>query len=148
MNSINLKLTTEKDIPIFLEIEKSLGDFKFYSRMDDKNEARNEFKKNIVHLIQMDNEIVGIVEYEIKNKDHAYLSGLIINPKFQGKGVRKEVMNQVMEKLKFFKRVDLVTHPENIKALNLYKSFGFVFESRIENYFGNGEPRVVLVRKN
>jgi ribosomal protein S18 acetylase RimI-like enzyme len=146
MNNVTLKLATEKDIPIFLKIEKSLGNLRTYSNMTDENEARDEFRKNIVHLIQINNEIVGSVEYEIKNPEHAYLSGLVINPKFQGQGIGREALRQILEKLKSFKRIDLVTHPDNISALKLYKSFGFVIESKTENYFGDGEPRVMLAR--
>jgi len=146
MKKITLKLATEKDIPIFIELEKSIGNLRTYSNMTDEKETRDEFKKNIVHLIQYGNEIVGSVEYEIKSLDHTYISGLLINPKFQGKGIGRDAMKQVLDKIKCFKRIDLVTHPDNVPALNLYKSLGFVFESRIENYFGDGEPRVRLVK--
>ena len=142
MNNVILKLATEKDIPIFLEIEKSLGNLKTYSSMTDENEVKDEFRKNIVHLIQINNEIVGSVEYEIKNLDHVYLSGLVVTPKFQGQGIGREAMIQIIEKIKDFKRIDLVTHPENIPAMNLYKSFGFVVESRVENYFGDGGTKI------
>jgi len=41
------------------------------------------------------------------------------------------------------KRIELVTHPDN-PALKLYESLGFTVESRKENYWGDGEPRLVL----
>jgi ribosomal protein S18 acetylase RimI-like enzyme len=43
-------------------------------------------------------------------------------------------------------RLELVTHPENDHALRLYGSLGFKVEEEISNYFGDGEPRVKLVR--
>jgi ribosomal protein S18 acetylase RimI-like enzyme len=39
-----------------------------------------------------------------------------------------------------------VTHPENAGALRLYMSLGFKVESRIEDCFGDGEPRLVMAR--
>jgi ribosomal-protein-alanine N-acetyltransferase len=50
----------------------------------------------------------------------------------------------ILEKCKGSNRIDLVTHPENSSALELYSSLGFKVESRQENYFGDGEPRLVL----
>jgi ribosomal-protein-alanine N-acetyltransferase len=40
--------------------------------------------------------------------------------------------------------VELVTHPENENAIRLYSFLGFRVERRLENYFGDGEPRAVL----
>jgi ribosomal-protein-alanine N-acetyltransferase len=54
-------------------------------------------------------------------------------------------MSFILEKCKGTDRIDLVTHPENKNALQLYMSLGFKVESRRENYFGDGEPRLVLV---
>ncbi len=146
IKNITLKLTTEEDIPIFIEFEKSVMGTKTYSGMVNEDEVKEEFKNNIVYLIKNNNEIVGSIGYEIKAPDHAYISGLVINPKFQGLGIGREALRQLLEKLNNFKRIDLVTHPDNIPALNLYKSFGFTIESWKENYYGDGEPRVVMSR--
>ena len=148
MNNVTLKLATIKDIPIFIELEKSLANLKTYSNMTEEDEVREEFKKNIIYLIQNNNKTVGSIEYEIKSLDHVYISGMVINPKFQGQGIGREALSKILGKLESFKRIDLVTHPDNIPALELYKSFGFVVESRKENYFGDGEPRIILVRNN
>lgn len=82
--------------------------------------------------------------YEIKGPEHAYLSGLVIDPSFQGRGIGREVLSMILDKLKDFKRIDLVTHPDNVRALKLYQSLGFVVEARKENYYDDGEPRLVL----
>ncbi|MFA6227050.1 MAG: GNAT family N-acetyltransferase [Candidatus Paceibacterota bacterium] len=145
MNNITLKLATEKDVSIFIELEKSVAHLKVYSAMISEDEVKKEFEKNTIYLIENNNKIVGSIEYEIKNPDHAYISGFVVNPKFQGQGIGREALRLILERLKDIRRIDLVTHPDN-PVLNLYKSFGFVVESRIENYFGDGEPRVVLAK--
>ncbi len=146
MNKITLKLATEKDIPIYIELEKSVMGVKTYSGIANEDEAREEFKNNVVYLIENNGEIIGSTQYEIKSPEHIYLSGLVINPKFQGKGIGREVLKQVLEKINNVKRSDLVTHPDNIFALKLYESFGFTIESRKENYYGDGESRVIMSR--
>ena len=71
----------------------------------------------------------------------------MVIPEFQGQGVAREVLTRLLKELKDVKRVDLVTHPDNQKALQLYQSLGFIVESRKENYFGDGEPRLILANK-
>lgn len=53
-------------------------------------------------------------------------------------------MSFILEKCKGAYRIDLVTHPENKNALRLYASLGFKVESRSENFFGDGGPRLLL----
>lgn len=142
---IHLKKATVSDIPQLIIIEKSVGGTKTYSAMHTKEEWLEELEKSTVYLIRRDGEIVGNTSYEMKSKDHAYLSGLTIESRFQGQGIAREALQQVLEELKDIQRIDLVTHPENAKALTLYQSFGFNVESRKENYFDDGEPRLMLV---
>jgi len=144
--SISLQKASEQDLETYLEIEKSVAGDKTYSAITDKDEALEELKNNVVYFIKKDEEIVGSVAYELKGEDHAYLSGLVIKPEFQGQGLAREALVKILEELKGVKRIDLVTHPDNIKALKLYTSLGFDIEGRKENYFGDGEPRVILAK--
>jgi len=75
------------------------------------------------------------------------LSGLMVKPEFQGKGIGREAMRQVLEEVSDVERIWLATHPSNTPAIKLYLSFGFIIEEKIENYFGDGEPRIIMSRK-
>lgn len=55
-------------------------------------------------------------------------------------------MDSILALAKSAPKIDLVTHPENTKAIRLYESLGFKIAERKENYYGDGEPRVVLVK--
>lgn len=145
-NNIQLKKATIADIPTIISIEESVSGSKLYSPMLTEGEWLEALKRNTTYLIEKDGEIVGEISYEFKGPSHAYIDGLAMNPKFQGKGIARFAMQLVLEELKDMSRVDLVTHPLNEKAINLYKSFGFVIESQVENYFGDGEPRIVLAK--
>lgn len=101
-----------------------------------------------MYLIYEDGYLVGSTEYQIKSPDHAYLSGIVIHPNFQEQGIARKAALFRLNKLENFKRIDLVTHPNNFKIINLYQSLGFKVEKRVENYFGDGEPRLVLAREN
>ncbi|MEK7554209.1 MAG: GNAT family N-acetyltransferase [Patescibacteria group bacterium] len=144
---VQLKEATVTDIPTLLKLEQSVAGTNVYSPMLEKSDWTEELQTNKVYLIEKNNVVVGNLSYERKSSDHVYVSGLVISPEFQGQGVAREVLTRLLKELKDVKRIDLVTHPENQKALQLYQSLGFVVESRKENYFGDGEPRLILANK-
>lgn len=112
--------------------------------MLEESEWVEAFDNGPIYLIEKDGIVVGNISYEKKSDDHVYISGLAIDSRFQNQGIAREVLGQILESLKDIERIDLVTHPENTVALKLYQSLGFVIESRKENYYGDGEPRLVL----
>ncbi len=146
MQNINLRLGTVDDVQNYIALEKSSMGLKTYSTITDEGAVREEFKKNQIYFAEKNGEVVGSCGYEMKSADHAYISSLIVNPKFQGQGVGREILSQIMDKLKDIKRVDLFTHPQNSRAVSLYMSLGFVIESWKDNYFGDGEPRIMMAR--
>ena len=146
IDKINIRRATIEDVDDILAVEKSLDGNKIYSAMIDKNEIIEEVKKDYFYIIELDKEIVGDMSYEIKDKSHAYMSGLAVSPKFQGRGIARQAIKAILEKLKDIKVIELATHPDNEKAIHLYESFGFKKTGEIkENYFGDGESRILMV---
>jgi ribosomal protein S18 acetylase RimI-like enzyme len=145
--SITLERATAKDAAIFLEIEMSILSTSTYSSTADLHESLEEIENNIIYLIHEGDHIVGSVMYEMKTPDHAYISGLTIRPDFQGRGLGKTAMEKVLKELKDIPTVDLVTHPDNARAIKLYTSLGFTIGERIENYFDDGQSRIVMTLK-
>ncbi|MCX6729902.1 MAG: GNAT family N-acetyltransferase [Candidatus Portnoybacteria bacterium] len=147
-SDITFKKATVDNVAEFLRIEKSVAGSKTYCGSVDEQEAREEIENNVVYFIQNKGTNIGTIEYEIKEKDHAYLSGLVVSSNFQGRGIGRKALEWLLvNDLKDFKRIDLATHPHNTRAVILYLSLGFVIESWKDNYFGDGEPRIVLARE-
>ncbi len=146
---IQLQKATINDISTLISIEKKVAGLKLYSAMTSDKEWRAEFEKpnTAVYLITKSDQVVGDVSFE-KKDGNAYISGLAVEPAFQGMGIGQEAIRQILEELKDCKTIELVTHPENKPAVNLYLSLGFEIKETKENYFGDGEPRVVMVKKN
>lgn len=76
-------------------------------------------------LIKVENDIVGIIEYQITNSDIdkkkiLYIKDFYIDEDFRGKGIGKEVIN-LLKKLNY--RIELECWYE-MPANNLYKSLG------------------------
>lgn len=144
---MELKRATAKDVDEYLDIERSIDGTPTYLATTDPKEALAEIKNNIAYLISENGHIVGSVMYQMKTPDHARISGLAIRPDFQNRGIGRAVMTKILEELKDIPNIDLVTHPDNDRAIKLYESLGFTLGERIENYFGDGEPRVVMTFK-
>jgi len=146
MNDLILKRASKKDIETLLFIERSLDNLKIYSPILINEEMKESLEKSVKYIIEKQGEVVGSYSYEIKSKDNVNIGGPAILPEFQGRGIGKEITRRILEELKDYKRIDLEIHPDNLISLKLFKSFGFVVESRIENYFGDGEPRLILTK--
>lgn len=148
MEPLILKRAGKNDIEILLFIERSLDNLKTYSPILTDEEMKESLEKGVKYIIEKDGVIVGSYSYEIKSKDSVNIGGPAILPEFHGQGIAKEITQRVLEELKDYKRIDLEIHPDNLISLKLFKSFGFVVESRMENYFGDGEPRLILSKIN
>lgn len=142
---IRLKPAQTSDIDQLISLEKSVSGSKLYMPLLTRVEWEEALKKNQAFFIECDGAIVGKIFYEMKTVDHAYIDGFAVAPAFQRKGIGRQAMEMLLKNLGEMPRIDPVTHPENARAIKLYESLGFKIESRIENYFGDGEPRVRMV---
>lgn len=138
-----LQRASETDIETLLNLEKSVAGSPTYSPMLKEDEWKEALENGIAYLIKSGEEVVGNISYEEKNPQHMYISGLVVSPSHQGQGIARTALTQVLKEHPDATRVDLVTHPDN-PALKLYESLGFKIEDRKENYYGDGEPRLVL----
>ncbi len=142
---ISLTKATNADIEELIEIEKTAAGLKIYSPMLIEDEWLVVLDIGVVYLVEAKGATVGSICYEKKGESHVRISGLVVEPHFQGQGIGRAAIEKVLEELKDTKHIDLDVHPENTKALKLYESLGFVAKSRKENFYGDGEPRLILV---
>jgi ribosomal protein S18 acetylase RimI-like enzyme len=147
MSEINFQKATTDDADKYIELEKKVAHLKIYSGIVDREEAKKEIENNEVYFIVQDNKIIGSTEYQVRDGNEAYLGGLVIDPDFQGQGIARQAIEFKLDKLKDVKRLWLVTHPHNSKIIRMYLSYGFAIEAWKDNYFGDGEPRLVLSRE-
>jgi ribosomal protein S18 acetylase RimI-like enzyme len=149
MLKISLRKAGDGDIKRFIEIEQ-MADSKTYSAMTTNKEWKDELDKENakIYAIMLGDKIIGDVSYGIKENGVAYISGLCIDHELRGRGIGKQAIKIILEELENHKRIELVTHPENKNAIKLYLSFGFYTEKQMDNYFGDGEPRILMVKIN
>ena len=143
---VTLKPATLADVDTLLELSRKVSDSQVYLTGTSREDEIHELQKTTTYLIEKDGVVVGRVAYVIKSPEHAYLSDLVIDPTYQGRGLGRDALMRVLKELEHNERIDVVTHPDNSAALQLYLSLGFQVESRKEDYYGDGEPRLVLVK--
>lgn len=141
---VQLHPATEADIPVLIALGQAVQSPHFPALLETDG-WRTELKEGSVYLIDHNGTTVGRISYEMPDENRAEITGLVIDPQYQGHGFAREALKQVLEKLRNVERVDLTVHPDNASAASLYHSLGFVTESRAENYYGDGEPRLTLV---
>lgn len=130
-----------------LFLEKSSSNKLFYAFINGED-VKEYLSKSEVYIIYKSKAPIGTISYEIKNNDHAYFDALTILPRFRNKGYATMALEWIFKKLKKFKTIDLLTHPHNTAAIKVYLKFGFVIDSWKDNPFGDGEPRIRLVRES
>jgi [ribosomal protein S18]-alanine N-acetyltransferase len=134
---------SEANIDELIAIEKAVPKTDTYSPMLTERGWIRELAENTVLMIRVGDRAVGSIAYAEKSPERVYISGMIVIPEYQGRGLATRAMQEVLAKYPETKRIDLVTHPEN-PARHLYESLGFKVEERKENYFGDGQPRLVM----
>ncbi|MFZ2555235.1 MAG: GNAT family N-acetyltransferase [Minisyncoccia bacterium] len=142
---ISLRFATSADIPVLTRLEQSVAGTHIYSPMLEAQEWEEELARAKVFLIENNSGVVGNVSYEKMADGSVYISGLVIEPRFQGQGIARKTLENILKRLRGVKKVWLVTHPENVSAISLYQSLGFVVQERIENYYDDGEPRIKMI---
>lgn len=142
---IELSKATIEDADVLLEIEKTTKGLGVYSGYYTQEKIIDWIKTEVVFLIQKGGVVAGSISYEIKDRNHVYISGLVVKPEFQKMGIARAAMNLLADRFKNVEKFSLVVHPDN-HAVNLYESLGFKKDSVVDNYFGDGEPRLIMIK--
>jgi ribosomal protein S18 acetylase RimI-like enzyme len=130
---------------LLFKIDNLAFNRKFDLRARNIQEEVDYFKDCEVFISYQEVIPVGIVGYQIKDKK-VEIKTLAVIPEYQGKGIGKEIMTEILFKLKG-KEIRLVTHPKYTSAVILYLKSGFEIYGWKENYYGDGEPRLLLMKK-
>jgi [ribosomal protein S18]-alanine N-acetyltransferase len=141
---VTLKRATVMDAKTLVAFERKVANPKLYGQPLDGEAAIQEINQNSFYFIKRGSEIVGTAAVRRSEKDTVYISNVAVLPEFRRQGIARSAMLSLLKRSNGATRIELATHPENKAALELYSSLGFVVESRKENYFGDGEPRLIL----
>ena len=100
---------------LFLSVEWSSGHFPDKLIIAMKN-------SDSVFTAWDENKLIGLINVLDDSIMTAYIHYLLVNPKYQGQGIGKELLRLVKEKYKDYLRIVLIAHDNAIK---FYENCGF-----------------------
>lgn len=125
-SNIHIQEVSYNEIPIFLETKKSILNSKVYSiRLIDY--IIDKVICNKYYLYYFEGNLIGICGIKYR-KEKAFFFDFGIIPRFRGNGLSRLCLLKMIKRLKAvgIKQLDLKVRIENYKAINLYKSLGFI----------------------
>ena len=80
-------------------------------------------------------------------EDEAYIHFVGVDPAQRGSGLGRDLYERLFEAVKPRTVVRAVTSPVNESSVGFHRALGFEVERVDENYDGQDEPRVLLVKR-
>lgn len=98
-----------------------------------------------VYVVKYNTEIAGFVILQINGTFKGYIQTICIGNDFRGKGLGKKVLNFCEERiLKISPNIFICVSSFNIKALRLYRDFGFEIIGELKNFVKEGFTEILL----
>jgi ribosomal protein S18 acetylase RimI-like enzyme len=101
-----------------------------------------------VLLAWADGDIVGSSQLMrvLDDPDFFYVVGFYVRPRWRGRGLARELLRLVAEESHALgaKGLVLTCAPDNLAALRLYRSAGFVEDRFVPGFYGEKEDRFIL----
>lgn len=113
----------------------------YQSRDAIKDKLQNP-PPNMHRLVAVDNKldkVIGMIGLHPQQgrRAHAGHIGMMVHDSYQDQGVGSKLMEAILdlaEKWLNLKRIELIVHTDNQRAIHLYKKYGFVLEGTFRNY--------------
>jgi ribosomal protein S18 acetylase RimI-like enzyme len=145
---MNLKRADEADVDDIVQFEAAVMNEKLYGKPLDHAAVQSEISINRYYLDTRNGRIVATGAFRLRDDASAYVSSIAVRPELRRQGLARAMMMHLISCCGDAQSIDLAVHPENRPALTLYASLGFVPIRCQENFFGDGEPRLIMERPN
>ncbi len=139
---IIIKVDPQKTGQELFEIDNAAFTRDFDLKARSVKEEADYLKNSEVYIAQQADKAIGLIGYEMK-QDFVEIMSLAVIPEYQMKGIAKHLLSEVLNKVKEVE-VRLVTHPRNTPAIIFYLKSGFEIYGWKDNYYGDGQPRLLL----
>jgi len=122
---------------------RSANRFLYYDPID-KGKFRKKWKAMLKRRYNFvcvkRREVVGFISCIRKvgqEKYIAYIGPVVVKPGKRGEGIGAELMEHLLEKLKYtsrFKRIELEVNSDNTRAINFFKKYDFEIEAVLKKH--------------
>ena len=95
-------------------------------------------------LLDILNDIVGYYMW-YPEEDYAYLYSFAIDKYYQGNGYSKTMLEYFLAN-SGYNRHCLHVRPDNNKAIQLYKNYGFIQTDTVDNFYEDGTSAIIMLK--
>ena len=139
-----LKRAAANDVDVIVAFEFLVMNEKLYGKPLNHPAAKSEIDTNEYYLRLSDGRVVATGALRRREDRSAYLSNIAVHPKERRNGIARAMMSHLLSLCDAAPSIDLAVHPDNRAARALYVSLGFYQTQIRENFFGDGEPRLIM----
>ena len=108
-----------------------------------------------IFIVKAGEKVIGTASFEPEEKDAetdektVRLAQLAILPPYQHNGYGAKAARLLLEEVRHqgFEKAQGQIHPDNKKSLSLWVGIGFDVVGSKPNYFGDGEPRLIVEKR-
>jgi [ribosomal protein S18]-alanine N-acetyltransferase len=134
--TFNIRKATENDLDLTYKIKKNalqeyLEMLWGWNDISQREFHQEEYKKEHFQVIELQNEAIGYLE-TIPSDDHIFLANLMILKQFQGQGIGKIIMEDL---IKNHPKIRLEVLKVNHRAVQFYQDFNFEIFEEMEDIF-------------
>ena len=135
----------EADIEALMAIESTVG-----SRLNttmSREEMIREICDGHIFVLKIGGAVCGYIMCFGQPGMIVYIGALAVHPQFRGQGLAGQALMDVFVRFHKAKLFQLHVHPDNHHAVALYTKHGFSVERVLPDFFGDGEPRLLMTRR-
>lgn len=140
-----IRLMTIKDLDVIMDIE-----YEAFSMPWSYQSYVNDLKGNMGSYIvyEIDDIVVGYAGMWFI-VDEGHITTIAVHKDYRGRGISKKLLENLIETAKNNKFVEMIleVRVSNVKAINLYKSFGFKDIFIREKYYENNDEDAIVMHK-
>lgn len=134
------------DVALIAAFEIEVADGKLYGRPLERDAVLSEIAANQYHLLLLGDRLVATGALRLQDDGSAYLSNIAVLPSLRRQGLGRAMMNHLLGSCGGASSLTLAVHPDNEPAIALYRSLMFSPTIVRDNFFGDGEPRLMMTR--
>jgi ribosomal protein S18 acetylase RimI-like enzyme len=142
--TLMLKRAVAADVDLVVGFESQVMNEKLYGKPLDRAAATSEIGINHYYLHLANGRVIATGALRWREDGSTYLSNIAVHPEERRKGFANAMMRHLLSMCDRAPSIDLAVHPDNQAARALYVSLSFTLTHIHGNFFGDGEPRMIM----
>ncbi len=133
------------DLSSILELEQAAAS-STYAATPTEESIRQYLTTSEVFKLVEGQQLVGFASYRLQPSGMAYIDSVVIAQQYRGQRLGTWAISSLLEMMGGID-AELLVHPQNAAAIAAYQKAGFMVSEEVKDHFGDGEPRLRMMRR-